>query len=220
MFLPLDSTVDMLLSETDSGEDTDYFRERCANKSRILSARRKASYPDRGFLLNMTAAEVVKFMSEDDQEKDSIVTVTFRVGLLSMLKMFYPKNSPRRRVRKCKKRSHKTRSGTKPVESHAQSVVSKVNCDKSGPKFVRTRSQKKRALLEQIADCTPRKMSLQLHRIDECVFVIENSDTKLNESNENSPDSDDSLFDSDDSLFDSDFHRILKKVVENRPKKV
>ena len=89
----------MPLSETDSGGNTDYFRERCAKKSRILSVRRKGSYPDRVILLDMTAAEVVKFICEDDQEKDSIVTVTFRVGQLSMLKMFDTKNSPRRRVR-------------------------------------------------------------------------------------------------------------------------
>ena len=85
----------MPLSETDNGGNTDYFCERCAKKSRILFARRKASYPDRVILLDMTAREVVKFIQSDDQQNDSIVTVTFRVGQLSMLKMFYTKNSPR-----------------------------------------------------------------------------------------------------------------------------
>ena len=125
--------------------------------------------PDKDFLLDMTAREVVKFIQSDDQQNDSIVTATFRIGLLSMLKLFYPKNSPRRRVRKCNKRSHKKRSGTKHAESHVQSVPSRVNCDETGHMGVRTRAQRKRALLELIATCTPKKIRLQLHRIDDPV---------------------------------------------------
>ena len=65
---------------------------------------RHTLHPDRVFLLNKRAAKVVKFMSEDDQEKDCIImiiTATFRAHQLSLLKMHDPKNSSCRGVGEC-----------------------------------------------------------------------------------------------------------------------